>query len=452
MTDEANDRDNLLKWLRLYLTDQVGAVTFARLLKHFGNIDNGNMLNPQSMSGELPGLVEAIRAESSAPIVLGGAAVGVAPELLLRKCGADWAVLGNGETVFPALLDHFQTLKKSDPIPGAACMIDGVFKMNPAPIDSLAPDFRVPDYARQLDVRAYRRQLATVPVQTKRGCPFECVYCTYPSIEGSRQRLWAPESVADAIERLARDGLRDIEFVDSLFNCPSEHALAVCEAIAKRGLDARLQTYDLSPLFLDEELVSAMERAGFCGVGITAESASDAALRGLRKGFCADDVRRAASVLRNHNIPTMWIFMFGGPGETESSVAETLDFAASCLGPRDTAFFTVGVRIYPGTRLEKIAREQGRLSIAPEDMLDPVFYVSPDIDAGWLARKVRAAARANPGFVTVDDTGSPAVSVANRFASAIGIRPPLFPHVVRIRRALARVGLGRRPFVKPGIT
>ena len=40
MTDEEKDRDNLLKWLRLHLTDQVGAVTFARLLKHFGNIDN----------------------------------------------------------------------------------------------------------------------------------------------------------------------------------------------------------------------------------------------------------------------------------------------------------------------------------------------------------------------------------------------------------------------------
>ena len=40
MSHEENNRDSILKWLRLHLTDQVGAVTFARLLEHFGNIDN----------------------------------------------------------------------------------------------------------------------------------------------------------------------------------------------------------------------------------------------------------------------------------------------------------------------------------------------------------------------------------------------------------------------------
>src|SRR3989338_11101372 len=68
------------------------------------NIDNNDMQNPVSFSKDLKPLMDTIRRKTPAPVVLGGAAVSVMPEELLRYTGANWAVLGDGEVVFSKLL------------------------------------------------------------------------------------------------------------------------------------------------------------------------------------------------------------------------------------------------------------------------------------------------------------------------------------------------------------
>ncbi len=176
---------------------------------------------------------------------------------------------------------------------------------------------------------SYRSLLTAAAVQTKRGCPFECVYCTYAALEGRTYRLCEPESVARAVRSLTAAGIRDIEFVDNVFNAPREHGQAVCEALARDRHGARLQSLELSPRFLDDELLSAMESAGFVAMGVTIESAADAVLARMRKGFTAEDVRRAAEVVRRHRIPCLWILLFGGPGETEATVARDARFRPS---------------------------------------------------------------------------------------------------------------------------
>ncbi len=99
----------------------------------------------------------------------------------------------------------------------------------------------------------------------------------------------------------------------------------------------RLQTLELNPAFIDDRLLGAMARAGFVGVGVTAESAADPALAGMRKGFTADQVERAAAAIRRSPLPCLWIFMLGGPGETSATVMESLRFAQRTLRPTSTS-------------------------------------------------------------------------------------------------------------------
>ena len=68
------------------------------------NIDNNDMRSPEFFLEGLPNLVRNIRKYSEAKIVIGGAAVGVMPEEILRFSEADYAVLGDGEYVLPQLL------------------------------------------------------------------------------------------------------------------------------------------------------------------------------------------------------------------------------------------------------------------------------------------------------------------------------------------------------------
>ncbi len=399
------------------------------------NVDNAEMLAPETQYEAVAPVARA----AGVPVVIGGGAVSVMPEPLLRYSGADWAVLGDGDTVFPRLLDALATGGNPREVGGVGWLEDGRFHARPGARECPAEPIPAPDYARWLRVRPYLRRFATAPVQTRRGCPFECAYCTYPLIEGRDYRLFPPDAVVASVRRLLESGIRDVEFVDNVFNAPRDHAMAICEALAGAGLRARLHTVDLSPAGLDGELLTLMERAGFAGIGVTVESAAQPVLTGLRKEFNAGQVHAAAEAVRRSALPCLWVYMFGGPGETRETALETLGFAERALRPGDAAFFTVGLRIYPGTALEASARSEGLLA-DDADLLRPAFYVSPDLEVPWLLEQVSEATHRNLGFVQPLARPGPLLRAGRSLAYLTGMRPPIWKHARKVRRLTRWLG------------
>jgi radical SAM superfamily enzyme YgiQ (UPF0313 family) len=405
------------------------------------NIDNNDIQNPRFFIRDLVPLVHLIRAKTGAAIAIGGSAVSVMPEAILRHTGISCAVTADGEVVFPELLRRLGAGENPKGMPGVAWLEDGVYGSNPSLSPMASNGCISPDFGRWIDTGKYISRLSTVPVQTKLGCHFKCTYCTYRKIEGEGYRFFNLDGVIDAVTRHARSGLRDIEFVDNVFNSPYAHAVGLCEGLARSRHGARLQSLELNPLFVDDALISLMERAGFRGIGITVESASDRVLEGLGKGYTAESVYRAAEVVKRHRLPCLWIFMLGGPGETAETLAETLRFAEKSIGRRDAAFFNIGIRIYPGTRLESIARKEGVLSFSPEEMLSPVFYLSQEIDFTWMMRQVRKSMAANLNFINSDAIGISYLPLLHRIGYRLGVRSPLWRFTRPIRRGLGLVGL-----------
>ena len=404
------------------------------------NIDNNDMENPVAFFKDLSPIMDTIRSKTQAIVVLGGAAVAVMPEELLRYTGADWAVLGDGEVVFPELLTALSQGELPNKILGIAWLEDNVFRKNIGYAARFSDGCLIPNFHRWINVRPYLSRLSTVPIQTKLGCHFKCSYCTYRKIEGGDYRLCAPDSAVDAIKNLGAAGLKDVEFVDNIFNHPYDHALAICEGLAGVQHNVRLHSLELNPLFVDDGLITAMERAGFVGIGITVESASDVVLDGLNKGFTVKDVHNAAQVIQRHNLPCLWIFMLGGPGETKETVQETLLFAERFICKKDIAFFNIGIRIDPGTDLEQVARKEGVLTVPPKEMLEPVFYTSPALDLDWLVNKMHNVLATHMNHITSNSIGLSLLQTINRLGYRLGIRPPLWKHTRFIRRGLRFLG------------
>lgn len=405
------------------------------------NIDNNGMQQPEYYLNSLQAMVQLIRARTQVPIVLGGAALGVMPEAILRLTGASCAVVGEGAGVFPLLLERLSRGESYVDVPGVALIEKGSYRCNAFVPTEFSPSCQIPDYRRWLDIAAYKSRLATAPLQTKTGCAFQCVYCTYPGIEGHTCRLKDPASVADAVVRLAEAGFHEIEIVDSVFNAPLEHALNVCAALAQARSKARIQCLELNPRYVTDELMDAMTHAGFTGIGITLESAADAVLEGLNKGFSSHEVHRAAEVVSRHRIACAWIFLFGGPGETKQTVRETLHFARTRIRPGDIAFFNTGIRIYPGTQLESIARRQGILTRTAHEMLSPTFYVSPEVEPSWIAQELKQAMNSHLNFIDMGSLSLPFLPTIHRVGAKLGLRPPLWRYTRLIRRTLRMAGM-----------
>jgi radical SAM superfamily enzyme YgiQ (UPF0313 family) len=231
-----------------------------------------------------------------------------------------------------------------------------------------------------------------VSVQTKRGCPFGCIYCSTHLLQACSTRMRDPEAVATGVEILECDyGARRVQFVDDNFNYPPAHAEAICEAIIRRGL--RLGWLcNLHPGYVSKELVALLKRAGCVCAVVGSESGSCQMLANLGRGYDADAVRRTCRWLKEAGIDHWAGLLIGGPGETPQTVEESLGLMEA-LDPPSVGVW-VGLRIHPHTRLADIARREGVIDDST-NLLFPTFYLAPAI-VPMIAERMTQILAAHP--------------------------------------------------------
>ena len=405
------------------------------------NVDNANLLRTESYLPDVREVVAEVRRLSAAPVVLGGSGASLMPEAVLRHVGADAIIVSDGEGSFPRLLEALAFGKAWTEIPGVGLMQDGRFHLTPP--DFPAFQFEAPEVGNWVDMTPYERLGASYNVQSKRGCPHRCIYCTYnSSLEGHRLRKRDPREVVDEIEEaVLKHRPRTVEFVDSVFNNPPAHTRAILEEIIRRPWKAEFTAMGVQPLHLDREMLDLMWRAGFRSFMITPESASDTMLSSYRKGFCRDNVIQAAEALSNTRFSAWWCFLLGGPGETHATIQESLDFCRQYLRlkrgtARHVAQLFFGVRLYPGTDLWRSALREG--VIAPDaDPIQPLWYVSPQLNVQYALDQMEKSATACPEILLGYDEGYLLFSdLAAGFCKFLG-EPPPYWHLVRKLNAFA---------------
>lgn len=400
------------------------------------NIDNCDMLYPKSYMPFMRDLAETCRTVSDSPLVIGGSGVTCIPGPMLAYLGGDYAIVGEGEGSFPALLSTLEEKKDPAGVPGVVSAADENVLLPPVPCHSFSSAPNV-DLSEWLDIGKYQRSGAAMPVQTKRGCSFHCSYCLYPKMEGEGIRLRNADEVASDVLLAEISGFRSVEFVDSVFNAPEAHAISCCEAIASKDNRIPLQSLEVNPLYASAGLVQAMNSAGFSAVGCTAESASDDMLESLNKGFGVEQLHQAARQFRKLNATKVWVFMLGGPGETEKTVAETVRFIEKELTPGDLVYITLGIRILPGTELNKTAIKEGLVS-HNDDLLWPKFYFSPRLEPERAMSIIAASRFPSANIISISDGNSRLLPLFQKMAHALHISPPywrLAPQWNRFSRA-----------------
>ncbi|HEX9205636.1 MAG TPA: cobalamin-dependent protein, partial [Candidatus Deferrimicrobiaceae bacterium] len=227
------------------------------------NVDNLTFPGTVSYLAEIRAAVEALKKGTGAPIVAGGPGFSIFPDALMSILGIPFGIVGEGEEAFRALASSLELGRKAPDLPNLLAPGRGSAR----PRQSLAsfPEEGLP--ARELlDNRRYLELGGMGNIQAKRGCPFSCTYCTYPTISGSSLRLRSPEGVAGEMALLSRRfGMDHVFFVDDIFTWPHAHALAICEAVSARGPGIGWSCF-ATPLGMTPELARAMRRAGCRGV------------------------------------------------------------------------------------------------------------------------------------------------------------------------------------------
>lgn len=337
------------------------------------NVDDQSMKDTRFLLEPVRDVVAACRAASQARIVVGGAGYSIFPKAALEYLAADYGVCGEGEMVFLALLERIEQGRETAGLPGVYVR-GGQMPTAGAFVDELdllpLPEADLWASADPRDLKLW------VPVQTRRGCPLACSYCSTPALEGTNVRMRSPSRIVEHVTQIAEAGFRNIYFVDNTFNLPTSYALELCHRLAELRLDLEWQCI-LYPHQVSDELAVAMARAGCVEVSLGFESGSPGVLRAMNKRFMPDKVREISDRLAVHGIRRIGFLLFGGPGETKESVDESLAFARSL--DLDMLHISVGIRMYPHTPLARLAVEEG--VVAPDDdLLIPRFYIRPGLE------------------------------------------------------------------------
>ena len=368
------------------------------------NVDNANMLYPVSYVPDARRIVEHVRKLTPAPIVIGGSGAGLSPQGVLESLNPDFVIASDGERSFVDLLGSMEQGASVEHIPGLATLIDGRLHIRPPRLGDFTGG--TPELGKWVDLSPYQKMGSNYGIQTKRGCRQKCVYCTYNQVlEGNTLRLRSPLDVVDEIEdALSAYNPETFEFVDSVFNDPVEHCTEILEEIVRRPWKARFTAMGVSPRNLDYRFLQLMRRAGFSSLMITPESASPTMLKSYRKGFSIDDVVHAAEAIHRTQFMSMWFFLIGGPGETNHTLQESLDFTLNCLRQDRAPFYTManfflGVRVYPGTRLWNIALDEGFIREG-SDVLEPLWYLSDTLDLEPAITQMLDAAAQCPQMIS----------------------------------------------------
>ncbi len=344
-------------------------------------------------------LIETIRRATTAPIVLGGPAFSLCPEELLAYLGADYGVVGEGEEQICRLVDALADARSVPRLLGGdGALLDG---------RRMAPPLFDPDL-----VAFYRERAGMFNVQSKRGCSFRCVYCAYPQLEGRRFRPREVRQVADEVERAkACHGLDTLFFTDSVFNDPEEHYLMLAEELIRRGTPVRWCGC-FRPQGITRRVLALLKRSGLYAMELGTDAVTDATLHGLGKDFTVSDVLAVHQACLREETPCAHFVMFGGPGETEATLAEGLATIARL--DRAVVFAYAGIRILPGTELRRRAIAEGVI-LQETSLLRPAHYFAPTLDRGVAHRMLLRAFRGRHDRVFPPTEGRLRLSVLHRF-------------------------------------
>jgi len=324
---------------------------------------------------EIMGIARSIREKySSRPILVAGGPHPTGDPKGTLKLGFDVVVRGEGEEIFPELLERimfgvdYASLRSVAFFDGKNCVINPLAKR---PDINGYPPFAV-------------KHKKFGPIEISRGCPWACRFCQTPFIFGVKVRHRSVQNICKYVEIMKKEGLTDIRFISpNAFMYGSSDGKSVnVDAIEELlrsvrevlGNEGRIffGTFpsEVRPECITKEALGLIKK--YCNndnIVIGAQSGSDRLLNYIGRGHSVEAIRKAVELSLKSGLKVNVDFIFGFPGETkeDTKLAMKLIKELAAMGARihaHTFMPLVGTPFKdkpPGTINPELKRELERL-------------------------------------------------------------------------------------------
>jgi anaerobic magnesium-protoporphyrin IX monomethyl ester cyclase len=264
-----------------------------------------------------------------ATIVLGGALSWSMPPTQIFDIvpGIDYIVQREGEQTFLELINAIRNGTDLYSVAGIIFREGGKLFETPQRKFMNFTDIAQPDWTL-MRIPSPKR-FPVLPIETSRGCPYNCAYCSEVTYWGKPVRYCNSAKVTEEIISDAEKfGVTSFRFSDSCFSAPPVRCGEICDAIyeecVKAGIPVKWSSYARIEN-LDEVLLEKMKRSGCIALDIGLESGSIEVLRKMGRGYSPRDAIKAAKTARRLDILTNFNIVVGFPSETQQTVNDTID-------------------------------------------------------------------------------------------------------------------------------
>jgi radical SAM superfamily enzyme YgiQ (UPF0313 family) len=266
-------------------------------------------------------------------IVVGGHHPSAMPQSVMESAAVDFVIRGEGEVSLHLLAKAVLNRGEYDSIPGLVFRRkNGTTHINPPARMNHLDDYPLPA-ADLLNHRFYRRKKrAGMAIVAGRGCPMTCSYCSVGARSYLNYRKRSIDSVIGEIQRgVNQYDIGFIDFEDENLSLDRRWLLTLLSEIKHRfdenGFELRAMN-GLYPPSLDEEVIRAMQAAGFRTLNLSLGSSSKEQL----KRFNRPDVRaafdRALKLAEDYGLNAVGYVICAAPFQSaEDSISDLLYLA-----------------------------------------------------------------------------------------------------------------------------
>jgi radical SAM superfamily enzyme YgiQ (UPF0313 family) len=270
-------------------------------------------------------------------VILGGIHPSALPDEAALH--ADVVAVGEAEATLPHIIDDY-----------AKNQLKPIYNWRDYPTAEIATPRK--------DLLNPKDYLVFNPIQTTRGCPHNCAFCTTPAIFGRKFRQRSIDDIVEEI-RHAKDafGSKVFIFSDDNFAGNRKWAIELCH----RLIPLKIKWASQCEILISEsdELLTVMRDSGCIGLILGLESVSPSTLQDAGKKFVnADTYTWRIKKIKSYNISLWGAFIFGFDHDDWQICRDTCRFAQR--SDLSMACFPI-LTPYPGTEMFQRYESQGRI-------------------------------------------------------------------------------------------
>jgi radical SAM superfamily enzyme YgiQ (UPF0313 family) len=275
--------------------------------------------------------------ERGVKVILGGVHPSLLPEE--AKEHADSVLIGEAEGIFDHLINDLEA-----------------GELKPFYKNREWSDLKgMPLPRRDLLNRRYRPFFKVI--ETTRGCPNRCEFCSIPTINGKRYRIRPLEEVDQELSAIVKQKGEYLFLADDNVTARKDYALGLFEIFKRHQI--KWMGFTTIQIAKNEELLRKAQESGCVSLFIGFESLIQENLDSVSKRFVhTEELTDLVKTIQSHRIGIHGSFIFGFDGDDPTIFKKTVEFVQK--NNIELPTFSI-LTPFPGTPLRKRLEEEGRI-------------------------------------------------------------------------------------------